>query len=129
MSARAAEPLTFVLVGAAGFGVNLAAFAAFLALDMPYALASVAAYLLANALMYLGNRYLTFRLGSAGFWRAYLRYTLVGCLVAALTVALVALLVECAELDARFAQPLALLLVTPIAFVLFKRWTFRLALT
>jgi putative flippase GtrA len=77
--------------------------------------------------MYLGNRYFTFGLGHDGFWGAYLRYMLVGALVAGAVVGLLAVLVDVAGIDARLGQAIALLAVTPIAFVLFKRWTFRLA--
>jgi putative flippase GtrA len=119
------RPVRFLLVGAGGYGVNVAAFGLLYRAGAPYAEAAVLAYLLANALMYLGNRYLTFRLGHAGFWAAYARYVLVGVAVAALTAGLLAALVEGGGLGAHAGQALALLLVTPIAFVLFKRWTFR----
>jgi putative flippase GtrA len=77
--------------------------------------------------MYLGNRYFTFRLGHEGFWGAYLRYMLVGAVVAGAVVGLLAVLVDVAGIDPRLGQAIALLAVTPIAFVLFKRWTFRLS--
>lgn len=88
--------------------------------------ASVLAYLASNALMYLGNRYFTFRLGHEGFWSAYLRYMLVGALVVGLNAGLLAALVEGTGIDPRLGQAISLLLITPVAFVLFKRWTFRL---
>jgi putative flippase GtrA len=123
---RAAQPARFLAVGAAGYGVNLASFALLVAADVPYVLASVVAYLVSNALMYLGNRYFTFRLGHSGFWSAYARYLLVGFVVVALNAVVLAILVEGAGLDETLAQALSLLAVTPVAFVLFKRWTFRL---
>jgi putative flippase GtrA len=126
MSARIAQPAKFVLVGAAGYAVNLLAFAWLYSLGTPYVQGSILAYLISNALMYLGNRYFTFRLDNHGFWGAYSRYLLVGCVVAGLNAALLAALVEGAGLDARAGQAISLLLVTPVAFVLFKRWTFRI---
>jgi putative flippase GtrA len=51
---------------------------------------------------------------------------LVGAVVAGAVVGLLAVLVDVAGLDPRLGQAIALLAVTPIAFVLFKRWTFRL---
>jgi putative flippase GtrA len=75
--------------------------------------------------MYVGNRYFTFRLGHAGFWTAYTRYVAVGVVVAGLTAAVLAVLVEVASVGARPAQVLAIVAVTPLAFVLIKRWTFR----
>jgi putative flippase GtrA len=77
--------------------------------------------------MYLGNRYFTFRLGNDGFWAAYARYLLVGVVVVVLNAAVLALLVEATGLDETLAQALSLLAVTPAAYVMFKRWTFRLS--
>ena len=122
----AAQPARFLLVGAAGYGVNLLTFALLVGAGVGYVLAAVGSYLVSNALMYLGNRYFTFGLGHAGFWSAYARYVLVGFVVVALNAAVLATLVEWAGLDETLAQALSLLAVTPVAFVLFKRWTFRL---
>jgi putative flippase GtrA/acetyl esterase/lipase len=123
----AGQPLRFLTVGAGGYGVNLLAFAALYAAGLSYAASAVAAYLLANALMYLGNRYFTFRLGHDGLLRGYLRYVVVGLLVVVLNVVLLAGLVEGAGLDPRVGQALSLLALTPVAFVVNKRWTFQLA--
>ncbi|HEU5264950.1 MAG TPA: GtrA family protein [Gaiellaceae bacterium] len=124
---RAAQPARFLVVGAGGYGVNLLTFAALVAAGVRYVLASVVSYLVSNALMYLGNRYFTFRLGNEGFWPAYARYLLVGLVVVALNAAVLALFVEGLGLDETLAQALSLLVVTPPAYVMFKRWTFRLA--
>lgn len=123
---RAARPARFLLVGGAGYAINLAVFAALVAAGLRYVLASVLSYLVSNALMYLGNRYFTFRLGHDGFWAAYARYLLVGCVVVGLNAAVLAALVEWAGLDETAGQALSLLAVTPIAYLLFKRWTFRI---
>jgi putative flippase GtrA len=121
------QPVRFLVVGSAGYGVNLVAFASLVALGFPYAAASVAAYLGANALMYLGNRTFTFRLGRRGLLAAYPRYLLVGLAVAALTAGLLAAQVEGFRVEPRVGQAVAFLAVTPVSFVLIKRWTFRLA--
>ena len=77
--AAAAQPAKFVLVGAGGYVVNLAVFALpRRRAASPYIPNSIVSYFVANALMYLGNRYFTFRLGNDGFWSAYLRYMIVG---------------------------------------------------
>lgn len=120
------QPARFLVVGALGYGVNLAVFALLTAAGVRYVTASVVSYVVSNALMYLGNRYFTFRLGHEGFWPAYGRYLLVGVLVVALNTAILALLVEGLGLHEILAQALSLLAVTPVAYVLFKRWTFRL---
>ena len=122
---RAARPARFLVVGAGGYVVNVATFAVLVGAGMKYVPASAVSYLVSNALMYLGNRYFTFRLGHGGFWAAYLRYILVGLVVIAMNAAVLALLVEGLGLDETLAQALSLLVVTPPAYVLFKRWTFR----
>jgi putative flippase GtrA len=119
------QPMKFLLVGAGGYLVNLAIFAWLLLLGVPYLLDSIVSYFISNALMYLGNRYFTFSLGHDGFWLAYVRYILVGLVVAGLNAIVLAILVETAGLYAVYAQAISLLLITPVAFVLNKRWTFR----
>jgi putative flippase GtrA/pimeloyl-ACP methyl ester carboxylesterase len=123
-ASQAAEPLRFLLVGAGGFGVNALAFALLYGSGAAYVAASIAAYLVSNALMYLGNRYFTFRLGHEGLLSGYARYAVVGLFVATLSVAMLAGLVEGGGIDPRLAQALSLLGLTPIAFLVNKRWTF-----
>jgi putative flippase GtrA len=122
----AAQPVKFLIVGAGGYVANLGIFAVLLAAGLSYAPSSVLSYFLSNALMYLGNRYFTFRLGQDGFWGAYLRYMLVGGVIAGLNLVILAVLVEGTGMDSRIGLAISLLLVTPVAFVLFKRWTFRI---
>lgn len=122
---RIGQPARFLAVGAAGYAASVGAFALLYKLGVPYGAASVVTYLLSNLLMYLGNRYFTFRLGHAGFWGAYLRYVLVGVVVAVLTAGVLALLVELGGIEPTLGQALALIVVMPVAFVLIKRWTFR----
>ena len=76
--------------------------------------------------MYIGNRYFTFRLGHDGFWAGYMRYMAVGLVVVALNALVLFALVERTGIDATVGNGLALLVVMPVAFVLFKRWTFRI---
>jgi putative flippase GtrA len=65
------QPARFVLVGGGGYIVNLLVFSLLYALGTPYAGAALGSYFVSNALMYLGNRYFTFRLGHAGFLAGY----------------------------------------------------------
>jgi putative flippase GtrA len=123
--AAAAQPVKFLIVGTAGYFANLAIFAGFFAVGVTYGIDSILSYSLANTLNYLGNRYFTFRLGHEGFWGAYVRYMLVGSVVAGLNVGILAALVEGTGIDARIGLAISLLLLTPVAFVLFKRWAFR----
>jgi putative flippase GtrA len=120
----ASQPVRFLLVGAGGYAVNLAVFALLHAAGTPYVAAAIASYVVSNALMYLGNRYVTFGLGHEGFWLAYLRYVLVGGVVAGLNAGILALLVERGGVNETLGLAISLLIVTPVAFVLNKRWTF-----
>ena len=120
------QPAKFVLVGTGGFLLNVATFSALLALGTWYLAASVLAYLLANAAMYLGNRYFTFGLAHEGILGAYARYVAVGAVVAALTAALLAGFVEGIGLEPLRAQALALTLLVPVSFGLSKRFAFGL---
>jgi putative flippase GtrA len=124
--AAVAQPAKFLVVGAGGYLVNLGVFALLETTRPSYFFNSIVSYLIANALMYLGNRYFTFRLGNDGFWSAYLRYLIVGAVVAGLNAIILTALVEGTEIDPRIGVAISLLIVTPVAFVLFKRWTFRI---
>ena len=123
--AAAAQPARFLVVGAAGYAVNLVIFAGLHTTGLTYVLNSIVSYFIANALMYFGNRYFTFRLGHDGFWSAYLRYVIVGAVVAGLNAGILAALVQGTGIDSRIGVAISLLVITPVAFVLFKRWTFR----
>jgi putative flippase GtrA len=123
---RVGQPARFLVVGIGGYVVNLGVFAVLHTLGTPYVPASILSYAVANALMYLGNRYFTFRLGHEGFWSAYARYMLVGAVVVGLNAAILAALVEGTGINAVLGQAISLLLITPVAFVPFQRWTFRI---
>jgi len=123
--AAVAQPARFLVVGAGGYAVNLVIFAGLHTTGLTYVLNSIVSYFSANALMYVGNRYFTFRLGHDGFWSAYLRYMIVGAVVAGLNAGILAALVQGTGIDSRIGVAISLLVITPVAFVLFKRWTFR----
>ena len=126
MSPGLGQPARFVLVGAAGFALNICAFTFLFELGAWYLAASVVAYLASHAAMYVGNRYFTFGLSHRGFVGAYLRYVVVGAIVAALAALLLAALVERLEVDPRLGQALALTALVPVSFLLSKRFAFRL---
>jgi putative flippase GtrA len=127
MGSRLAQPLKFLLVGTGGFVLNVCAFTALFGFGTWYLAASGMAYLVSNGAMYLGNRYFTFGLSHHGFVRAYLRYLVVGGVVAGLTALLLAAFVEGLGMDPRSAQALALSLLVPISFLLSKRFAFQLS--
>jgi putative flippase GtrA len=125
--ARLPQSAKFVLVGAGGFVLNVLGFTLLFDLGAWYPAASVLAYLASNAAMYVGNRYFTFGLSHAGCLGAYLRYVVVGAVVAALTAVLLAAFVERLGLDPRLGQALALSVLVPLSFLLSKRFAFRLS--
>jgi len=118
------QVVKFLSVGAVGFVVNLGIYAALVGAHAPYALAATGSYLVSNSGMFLGNRYWTFARRGPGLGHEYLRYLAVGLLVLATNVALLALLIEITPLGEVAAQAIALLAVTPVAFLANKRWTF-----
>jgi len=126
MNGRFGQPFRFLVVGIGGFVLNVCAFAVLFGIGAWYLAASVLAYLLSNAAMYVGNRYFTFGLSHDGFVGAYVRYFVVGAVVAALTALLLAGFVEGLDMDPRPAQALALTLLVPLSFLLSKRFAFRL---
>jgi putative flippase GtrA len=127
VTARLPQPAKFVLVGAGGFVLNLLAFTALFDLGAWYLAASVLAYFASNAAMYIGNRYFTFSLSHDGVLGAYLRYAVVGAVVAGLTALLLAVFVEGLGIDPRIGQALALSVLVPLSFLLSKRFAFRLS--
>jgi putative flippase GtrA len=74
--------------------------------------------------MYVANRHFTFGAASTGFWSGFLRYGLVGMLVAALNAATLAALVRVAGLAPTPGAAISVILITPVAFVLFRRIVF-----
>ena len=130
MSDRLPQPVKFVVVGIGGFALNVLAFTALFDLGAWYLAASVLAFMASNAAMYVGNRYFTFGLAhDAGFLTAYLRYAVVGGVVAGLTVLLLAVFVAGLHLDPRLGQALALTVLVPLSFLLSKRFAFRVSET
>jgi putative flippase GtrA len=129
VSGRTAELVKFLVVGGCGYAANLLVFGILFDVGWPAVHASLVAYLGSNALMYFGNRYVTFRLSRSGFGRDYPRYLLVGVVVGGLNAALLLGLIERTGVDPGMGQAISLLALTPIAFVLVRRWAFRVRTT
>jgi putative flippase GtrA len=115
----------FGLVGASGYVVNLAVFAALVhAAQVNYRLAAVGAFLVAVANNFCWNRLWTFRArdGHAGFQAA--RFLVVSVGAFAFNLAVLEVLVAGFELPEVPAQALAIACATPLSFVGNKLWTF-----
>jgi putative flippase GtrA len=115
----------FATVGATGYIVNLAVYAALVrGAGWHYALAATASFLVAVTNNYLWNRVWTFRdqRGHVGFQG--LRFLTVALAAYAANLGILAVLVELG-VDKIVAQAIAIVLVTPLNFVGNKLWSFR----
>lgn len=116
----------FALVGASGYVVNLAVFAAAVhVLGIDYKIAAVLAFLVSVANNFWWNRHWTFeaRGGHAGFQAA--RFFAVSVAAFGFSYAMLVLLVEVAQLAEVLAQAIAIVTATPLSFLGQKLWSFR----
>jgi putative flippase GtrA len=123
LSRTARQLIRFCVVGASGYIVNLAVYAALLAAGAHYAAAAAGSFVVAASSNYVLNRQWTFdarqeRLASQGL-RAL---AVSGISLGANQLCLIALVA--AGADHLGAQAVAILLVTPFSFVANKLWAF-----
>lgn len=120
-----AELMKFCLVGATGYGVNLAVYTALVhGVDLHYLPAAIASFVVAVSNNYTWNRLWTFRGQRGHFYYQGLRFFIVSwCALAANLLVLRGLVA--ADLDKIAAQAAAIILVTPLNFVGNKLWSFR----
>jgi putative flippase GtrA len=117
------EFLRFCLVGASGYAVNLAAYAALLATGLHYLAAAAISFLVAAGSNYAWNRVWTFRASHAPVLGQGARALFVsGLSLGANQLFLLALVAAGAGHLA--AQAAAILLVTPFSFTANKLWAF-----
>lgn len=120
------EFLRFCVVGASGYAVNLAAYAALLAAGLHYLAAAAISFLVAAGSNYAWNRVWTFRRSGSPILGQSARALLVsGLSLGANQLFLVALVGAGAGHLA--AQAAAILLVTPFSFTANKLWAFAVA--
>ncbi len=119
--------LRFGAVGASGYVVNLAVFAAAVhVLGIDYRLAAGLAFSVAVLNNFWWNRHWTFAAGDgqAGFQAA--RFLAVSLVAFGLNLALLALLVDGFDVAKVPAQAIAVLGAMPVGFLGNKLWTFRI---
>jgi putative flippase GtrA len=115
--------LRFVLVGASGYAVNLAVYAALLAAGLHYLAAATVSFLVAAGSNYAGNRVWTFRARRAPLLGQGARALLVsGLSLGANQLFLLALVAAGAGHLA--GQAAAVVMVTPFSFSANKLWAF-----
>jgi dolichol-phosphate mannosyltransferase len=115
----------FAAVGASGYVVNLAVFAACVHLfSLDYRLAAFAAFLVAVTNNFVWNRHWTFdaRDGHAGHQSA--RFFVVSVVAFCFNLAALEILVAAADLPEVPAQAIAIVLATPVSFAGNKLWSF-----
>ena len=116
----------FSLVGASGYVINLAVFAACVhGLGIDYRLAAAAAFGVAVTNNFVLNRHWTFQAaeGHAGFQAA--RFLTVSLAAFALNLVALLALVDLGGLPKVAAQALAIVAATPLSFAGNKLWSFR----
>ena len=114
----------FCIVGAIGYGINLAVYAALLGGGLHYLVAATCSFLVAVTSNYTWNRLWTFHDRRAGVAAQGVRFLLVSvaCLGANLLVLHVLITLGLGKL---VGQAIAIVLVTPLNFVGNKLWSFR----
>src|SRR4051812_19344008 len=113
----------FCAVGASGYAVNLAVYAALLVAGLHYLAAAAVAFLLAAASNYLWNRTWTFRTSDAPVLGQGARALIVSALSLGANQLFLAALVA-AGAGHLAAQAVAIVLATPFSFAANKLWAF-----
>lgn len=120
-----AQLVRFCVVGASGYIVNLAVFTGILhGLGGHYIPAAVGAFCVAWLNNFALNRHWTFRGGQRAALSQGMRYLAVSLVALGINLVLLHFLVVAGTPEVP-AQATAVLLVTPIAFLLNRRWAFR----
>lgn len=115
----------FCLVGASGFVVNLVVFSlAVHTLGMHHAVAAVIAFCVAWLNNFALNRQWTFRGADGNPWGHAVRYFAVSVFSLLLNLVILELLVR-ADVPEVVSQAIAVVAVTPVGFLLNRRWAFR----
>ena len=117
------ELAKFCVVGASGYVVNLAVFAALLGAGLHYAPAALCSFVVAASNNYTWNRLWTFRRRRGHFYYQGLRFFIVSACALGANEGILHGLVS-AGLDAIPAQAIAVVLVTPINFLGNRLWSF-----
>jgi dolichol-phosphate mannosyltransferase len=120
-----AQLVRFCVVGASGYVVNLMVFAVLVHwVGLHHILAAVGAFCVAWVNNFALNRHWTFRGPGTSPLRQGARYLAVSLVSLAVNIVLLEALVR-AGVPELPAQAVAILLVTPVAFLLNRRWAFR----
>jgi putative flippase GtrA len=114
----------FAAVGASGYAVNLAVYAAAIHAGLHFRLAAVASFVVSAGSNYLLNRHWTFRAQRGSFAYQGVRFLAVSAAALAANQVWLTVLVW-AGAGKLLAQAVSILLVMPLNFVGNKLWSFR----
>ena len=114
----------FLVVGASGYVVNLAIFSIALLLGAHYIPAAIIAFIVAWMNNFMLNRYWTFRAHAEAMVGQGARYLAVSVVALITNLIILQLLVD-AGLGETLSQAIAIVLVTPLSYLLSRRWSFR----
>lgn len=116
--------IRFLAVGLSGYVVNLLVFWLVGLGGLHYIPAAIVAFVVAWVNNFLLNRHWTFRAGDDALVGQGIKYLLV-CLVAlGANLVILHVLVD-AGLGELYSQAIAIVLVTPLSYLLSRRWSFR----
>ena len=119
------QAVRFGVVGIGQNALNVATFAAGVALGVQYQSAAVIAGLVAFVVSFVLNRRWTFSGRATPMGRQGVRYLIVFATAIALGLILLTFLVEVAHMPEVAAQIAAILIVAPISFLVQRSWVFR----
>jgi putative flippase GtrA len=119
----------FCVVGAVGYGLNLAVYDTLLHEGLHYLAAATCSFLVAVTSNYTWNRLWTFREHRGHFGVQGMRFFVVSLAALGANLGVLHLLVVTGGLGKLLAQAVAIVLVTPLNFVGNKLWSFRRART
>lgn len=114
----------FLVVGTSGYVVNLAIFSIALLLGAHYIPAAILAFIVAWMNNFMLNRYWTFRAHAEAMVGQGARYLAVSVVALITNLIILQLLVD-AGLGETLSQAIAIVLVTPLSYLLSRRWSFR----
>lgn len=116
----------FCVVGAIGYGINLAIYDAILREGVHYLAAATCSFLVAVTSNYTLNRLWTFRDQRGGVAAQGIRFFLVSLASLGANLLVLHLLIRYGGIGKLPAQAVAIVLVTPLNFIGNKLWSFRL---
>jgi putative flippase GtrA len=115
----------FCVVGAVGYGINLAIYDVLLRQGLHYLIAATCSFLVAVTSNYTWNRLWTFRDQRGHLGVQGMRFFVVSLASLGANLLILHLLINPGSLDKLQAQAVAIVLVTPLNFVGNKLWSFR----